>query len=917
MKLRIVLLSLITVVCMMLAWPLLPGRLRTNPFAALPPVGGEVHGSIMVSFPPLRTPPPNPNVLLPDVDVYLQDVHSLQTSPLATTDLDGNFRIPSQFQSDYQLCWQAVGYVSGCGATFTLGSSNVYLDPVSIKTQGGVIYGRVALQDGSPCRYVSTFIGLNTSTTLFAQPTVGFPELVHANNSGEYVLSGLFDGSLFLGADCEGAHVFSLNSIQHGAPIQQNFTLPNTRPTAYGFASVGGSSVHNATPGTTVQATVQAKAGGAYPLHYKWYLDPPVQGFVSTDTPTINWTVPGPGAASAYVWAGDGHGGNVVTKVSLSTTPNRIPFSGRIVANDSPGLANANVDINGFTTRTDANGYFSVNLPKEARRYVLTVTAAGYQMLSKALYNPVVGGTYLLYRAQDFLVDPTKPIFVTETNTDGSARTHIAIPANSLAAGESGAGILATSPLHIRVLTYDPNNPDNPLPGDFGGIDSAGTPYRLATFGAVDIEIQDAAGQHFNLAPGKAAMLTMQIHPGLLQSAPATIPVWHYLRGPEPSNLVPSRRGLWQTDGMATRVGSFYQTVVTHFSAVNMDLEFNSAACTIIKVDTGVIPVPFKLRVTFPNNANLNLDSNHQDQIISDPLNIVVREPPGVVVQFDIVDIATGIVIPGTSQTITIGAASPDGLNWQNPADPATADCKSEVDYNDQTLTLAGKGHLPAHSPGFLQYQTPANYLDPVQAPKLAAAYYRLIDPTHTKTVPGDHNDFDTWKVLNGFYKFFNTNPVTHAVYENEYDLGFGRDMYMQTGGFDGKCTNCLAFYVTNYKNVEEAIAGINPIATVAMEYSPQDSATGTAYTKFYVFHADGSIALDADLDGNGKKVVPTLCVVCHNGNTSSMTATGTTAGDLRTARFIPFDVESFRYDPNMRPCLAGGGVQDHEPGDL
>lgn len=116
----------------------------------------------------------------------------------------------------------------------------------------------------------------------------------------------------------------------------------------------------------------------------------------------------------------------------------------------------------------------------------------------------------------------------------------------------------------------------------------------------------------------------------------------------------------------------------------------------------------------------------------------------------------------------------------------------------------------------------------------------------------------------------------------------------MQTGGATGTCGNCIAYYVTNYPDVEHAVAGTGAIATVAMEFSPQNGVTGTPYTKFYVYHTDGTIALSADLDGNGQKFVPTLCIICHNGNIGSMDSTG----NLTTARFIAFDLESFRYHP-------------------
>jgi hypothetical protein len=57
--------------------------------------------------------------------------------------------------------------------------------------------------------------------------------------------------------------------------------------------------------------------------------------------------------------------------------------------------------------------------------------------------------------------------------------------------------------------------------------------------------------------------------------------------------------------------------------------------------------------------------------------------------------------------------------------------------------------------------------------------------------------------------------------------------MHMKRGG---ACPSCSAFYVTNHFDAEDALARVNPAATVA-------------------------------LDDNGPKFVPALCVICHSGS--------------------------------------------------
>jgi hypothetical protein len=867
----------VTCLVMLLALWLVPNRPGGQALAA-GPGGGEVHGTIYASLRGVQAQ--DPYLFLPDITVFLKNVKTSAVTKDITTDLDGAFTIPEQPQAEYQLCWKAQGYLAGCGAPFLLRGPNVSLKPqtISPNLDLGTVYGRVALKDGNACRFSAPFIGANVFTTVTAK--VGSAtRTVRANNSGGYLVAGLPSfGSAKIIAACEGAQASTTNTLAAGSPRLSNLTLPNARPRTLGYAAQGGKTVGAVAPGTTVQATVQAKDGGGYPLHYKWYLSPPVSSFTSIDSPTISWKIPAHGLATAYVWSGDGNGGNALTRIALSTTPDQIPFSGHVLGNDAPVLAGARVTINGVSAQTNARGDFSLTLPKEDPRYVITITKPGYQMLSKIQYNPVTGAVFKLYRARDTVVDPTKPIAVrVVSGREGSVGIEIQIPANSIAAGVDGKGPLATTPLHLRALPYDLNDPENQVPGDFGGTDGSNKAYRLATFGAANVDLQDDANQAFNLVPGKTATISVLIDPSQQAVAPSTIPVWHY----------DTARGLWLRDGKATRVGNFYKTNVKHFSAVNMDLSTaNDGACTRVVVDPGIMDLPFKIRM-YPLTGGLTVRPDHQDQIISASLNVVVREPPGIQVKFVMVD-SNGNDIAASAQIVNVGAASPSGSMWNPPPSAPYLDCTSEVDYNVDTV----KALWPVPPQGFLSYKTPPDYLDPTKAPALTSAYYNLIDPGGTKTKANDTNDFANWKNVNGF----NRTGEVITVYQNQYDLGFGREMHMQTGGQTGSCLNCVAYYVTNYENVGNAVLGTNPKQTVAMEFSPQNGVTGTPYTKFYVYNADGTISLSADLDGNGQKYVPALCVVCHNGNIASMDPV---TGNLNTARFIGFDVESFGFAPS------------------
>ena len=852
------------------------------PITVLPVLaGGEVHGSIYAVLREQATTALAP--MLPDVGVYLENVDTSAKSPIVLTDLNGTFSIPSQPEGVYRLCWLATGFFSGCrDDKITLRSNNVYWPPVGILAEPGTIYGSVALADGSACRVIAGFLDADIHATVTANLSGGMTRSVRVNNFKEYVLPGLPTGAIGVTARCEKLASATTVTLS-GGTVTHNFTLPNSVPRigAY-YVQSGGITVTAAAPGSAVRATIEAKPGtGGYPVHYRWYVDPPRPGFVSPDKNTLDLTAGGPGLTSIYVLVHDGFGGNAIRGLSLSARPDQILFSGHVRGDNVASVANATVSINGQQTKTNSSGNFVIALPKEEPRYVATIEKVGYQLLSKTFFTPVQNGSYELFHTQQTPIPVGAAIDYKEPTqeTDKRAGAEVIIEANALAEGRDGRGRLATVPLTMHAASYNLRNPKNPIPGDFTGLQKDGSAARLSTFGAVDVAITDAAGNAYNLAAGKTALVKLPIDPAMLAIAPATIPVWHF----------DQVAGVWNEDGEATRVGNVYETKVTHFSAINMDLATADGACTRIHVDQLIMPTPFKIRMTPQNGMTVRPD--HQDQTVDGPLSVVVRQPQNTDIDYDMVD-SNDNVIPAAHQTVHTGATSSTGQQWPVPASASPyADCTSDVSYNEQTV----QGLFPTNSAlDFLTYQTPTspkNLISGPDADTFTKAYYAKIDPGGTKTTLNDPNDFAHWKTANGFDRPGETN----TKYGNNYDLGFGRDMHMQTGGQTGSCASCIAYYVTNYQTVEDAVSGGSPIATVAMEYSPANGVSGTPYTKFYVFDAGGSILLAANLDNNGPKNVPSLCVICHNGNVNSMGSDG----NLQFARFIPFDLDSFAYTAN------------------
>jgi hypothetical protein len=180
------------------------------------------------------------------------------------------------------------------------------------------------------------------------------------------------------------------------------------------------------------------------------------------------------------------------------------------------------------------------------------------------------------------------------------------------------------------------------------------------------------------------------------------------------------------------------------------------------------------------------------------------------------------------------------------------------------------------------------------------SAYYSAVDPDDRRLT------LTAWKSMNGFGA-----PTASAVYLNHNDLGFGRHMVMKRT--DGR----IAYYVDNHPSVDEVIDGRNLIATVAMEFSPRDDGSGEPFIKFFVFKADGQRTALIDLDGRGDKLQPEVCTPCHGGRTSGDYSQN--GGNLGS-RFIPFDLDSFRYstrtgfaraDQEAQMQLLNEGVRD------
>ena len=228
-------------------------------------------------------------------------------------------------------------------------------------------------------------------------------------------------------------------------------------------------------------------------------------------------------------------------------------------------------------------------------------------------------------------------------------------------------------------------------------------------------------------------------------------------------------------------------------------------------------------------------------------------------------------------------------------------------------IRLLRNGVLVAQANGVLDLP-----LTPVSSVAYANAYYAAVDPE------GERETLADWKARNGFGDPAST--VTHVVFRDALDLGYGRDMYVLRNAGTGR----IAFFVNNYivalqpgspsnygpLNLEAAIArdprwfkGSN-----AIEFSPAnednrgDANGAMKIAKFFTFDASGRRITSADLDGRGVKHMPGMCWACHGGQTLPL---------LPDGRFPPQSLRSAKLNVLAVADLEFSAQAGFHRGDL
>jgi len=233
-----------------------------------------------------------------------------------------------------------------------------------------------------------------------------------------------------------------------------------------------------------------------------------------------------------------------------------------------------------------------------------------------------------------------------------------------------------------------------------------------------------------------------------------------------------------------------------------------------------------------------------------------------------------------------------DRLNAGDSYTDAGAACAS---YNMPNVTINDLGNTPSYNINdnpFLSVRTPSGNIDYDCSDNVCEQkeYYAATNTPNT---------FIAWYLASAFSEpvLIGSKPAAQflsssAQYYNAFDLGFGRNMNCQKS-FNTDRVSC---YVKNHGQVvtddhvtaiSDAISGNNLVATVVMNYEPNNNANSVT---FAAYNSAGNLLNDVVLDNQGAKPMPGLCLNCHGGHYNAAT------NSISGANFLPFDLDNFLY---------------------
>jgi len=131
----------------------------------------------------------------------------------------------------------------------------------------------------------------------------------------------------------------------------------------------------------------------------------------------------------------------------------------------------------------------------------------------------------------------------------------VTLPPNGIV---DGSGNIYNGTVEVFMAWIDPSSSSlsQLMVGNLSGVDNTGELKSLATYGMLNVELFDPAGNELNVKEGSAADLSFPIPASMMSAAPETIPLWSF----------DETYGYWVEESTAILSNGFYTGEVGHFS---------------------------------------------------------------------------------------------------------------------------------------------------------------------------------------------------------------------------------------------------------------------------------------------------------------------------------------------------------------
>jgi hypothetical protein len=253
-------------------------------------------------------------------------------------------------------------------------------------------------------------------------------------------------------------------------------------------------------------------------------------------------------------------------------------FTGKIVDTNNNPLSNVTITMSGQTTTTSADGTFSLNNISCLERFAyLTAEKSGFITGSRVVF-PTEGVAKCEVMLLPEVVVATIP----------SGQTSVVTLTDNTRVAFDGAfmtqnGTAYNGNVKVVMNHLDPADKDvfKKMPGNLIGTRNDGSISGMETYGMIVVEMKGTNNEKLQIMTGHTANVTMPIPANQMDTAPTTIPLWHFNQA----------NGMWEENGYSRKIGSNYVSTVSHFSWWNNDDAYQASVLTVIATNYDATPV--------------------------------------------------------------------------------------------------------------------------------------------------------------------------------------------------------------------------------------------------------------------------------------------------------------------------------------